>query len=54
MPTHFRRYDERGDAHFWTISCRRRLTFFHDDGLKRIVAEGLRVLQQRFGVCLIG
>ena len=43
MPTHFRRYDERGDARFWTISCRRRLSFFHDDGLKRIVAEGFNV-----------
>ncbi len=54
MPTHLRRYDEPGDSHFLTISCRRRLTFFHDDGLKQIVAEGLRVLQERFGVCLIG
>jgi putative transposase len=54
MPTHLRRYDEPGDSHFWTISCRRRLTFFQDDGLKRIVTEGLGVLQQRFGVCLIG
>ena len=54
MPTHLRRYNEPGDSHFWTISCRRRLTFFHDDGVKRIVADGLRVLQQRFGVCLIG
>jgi|GEM_PF-3281179 len=54
MPRHLRRYDEAGDSHFWTISCRRRLTFFHDDGLKRIVADGLRVLQDRFGICLIG
>ena len=54
MPTHLGRYDQPGDSHFWTIFCRRRLTFFHDDGLKRIVAEGLRLLQQRFGVCLIG
>ncbi|MBU0716894.1 MAG: hypothetical protein KJ749_01490, partial [Planctomycetes bacterium] len=27
----------------------RRLTFFNDDGLKRIVVDALRVLQQRFG-----
>ena len=54
MPTHLRRYDQAGDSHFWTIFCRRRLTFFHDDALKRIVADGLRVLQKRFGVCLIG
>jgi len=54
MPAHLRRYDEPGDAHFWTISCRRRLTFFHDDAMKRIVTDGLRVIQRRFGVCLIG
>ena len=54
MPTRLRRYDEPGDSDFWTISCRRRLTFFHDHTPKRIVAEGLGVLQQRFGVCLIG
>ncbi len=54
MPTHLRRYDEPGDCHFWTISCQRRLTFFQDDGLKRIVTDGLGVLRQRFGVCLIG
>jgi len=54
MPSHLRRYDEPGHSHFWTISCRDRLTFFHDDGLKQIAVEGLRVLQKRFGVCLIG
>ncbi|MFQ5461951.1 MAG: transposase [Phycisphaerae bacterium] len=54
MPSHLRRYDQPGDSHFWTISCRRRLTFFHDDGVKRTVTDGLRVLQQRFGICLIG
>jgi len=54
MPAHLRRYDEPADTHFWTISCQRRLTFFHDDGLKQIAVQGLRVLQQRFGVCLIG
>jgi len=29
---------------------RRRLAFFHDDGLKRVVADSLRVLRQRFEV----
>ena len=46
MPTHLRRYDEPGDTQFWTIACKRRLTFFHDEGMKRIVADGLRVLQE--------
>jgi putative transposase len=54
MPTHLRRYDEPGHTHFWTISCYRRLTFFHGDGLKRIVVDGLRLLHERFSVCLIG
>ena len=54
MATHLRRYDEPGDAHFWTISCRRRLTFFHDDALKQTVIDGLRLLQRRFDVCLVG
>ena len=54
MPTHLRRYDEPGHTHFWTISCYRRLTFFHDDGMKRIVVDGLHALHERFDVCLVG
>jgi putative transposase len=54
MPSHLRRYDEPGDCHFWTVSCRQRLTFFHDDAMRRIVADGLHVLQKRFEVCLLG
>jgi putative transposase len=53
MPSHLRRHDESGHIHFWTISCFQRLSFFHDDGMKQIVVDGLRVLQNRFGVCLI-
>jgi len=54
MPSRLRRYDEPGHTHFWTISCYRRLQFLHDDGMKRVVVEALRTLQQRIGVCLIG
>lgn len=53
MPSQLRRYDEPGHTHFWTVSCYRRLTFFHHDAMKRVAVDGLRVLQQRFGVCLI-
>ncbi|MCH7719767.1 MAG: hypothetical protein IH988_02085 [Planctomycetes bacterium] len=54
MPSHLRRYDEPGHVHFWTISCYRRLGFFHRDGLKQIVADGLGLLQRRFGICIVG
>ncbi|MCA9251436.1 MAG: transposase [Phycisphaerae bacterium] len=54
MPKHLRRYDEPGDSHFLTISCQRRLTFFHDDTMKQIVVDGLRILQERFKVCVVG
>ena len=42
MPSHLRRYDEPGHTHFWTISCYRRLQFFHDDGMKRVGRVGER------------
>ncbi len=54
MPSHLRRYDEPGYIHFWTISCYRRLGFFHSDDMKQIVIDGLRLLQLKFKVCLVG
>ena len=53
MPRYLRRHDEPGQVHFWTISCYRRLTFFWHDDMKRVVVDGLRVLQERFDACLI-
>ena len=54
MPAHLRRYDVPGHTHFWSISTFRRLGFFHDDGVKAVVIDGLRLLQTSFGVCLTG
>lgn len=54
MGSNLVRYDEAGHVHFWSISCRRGLTFFHDDGIKAVAISGLRLLQERFGVCLMG
>ncbi len=53
MPRYLSRHDEPGHAHFWTISCYRRLTFFWHDDMKRVVTDGFRILQTRFDVCLI-
>jgi putative transposase len=53
MPSGLRRYDEPGHAHFWTLSCYRRLAFFWHDDLKQVVIDALRMLRQRFGICLI-
>ncbi len=53
MPSNLRRYDEPGHVHFWTITCYRRLGFFHLDGMKRIVIDGLALLQRKFDICLI-
>ncbi len=53
MPSRLYRRNEPGSIHFWTVSCFQRLSFFHDDGMKQIVVDGLRVLQQRFAICLI-
>lgn len=54
MPSRLRRYDQPGHVHFWTISCYRRLSFFWHDPVKQVVIDGLRVLQARFNICLIG
>jgi putative transposase len=54
MPSRLTRYDIPGHVHFWTISCYHRLTFFVHDELKRVLVDGLRMLQNRFGVCLVG
>ena len=53
MPTQLRRHDEPGHTHFWTVSCYRRLTFFWHDAMKRVAVDGLRVIQEKFGICLI-
>ena len=53
MPTRLHRYDEPGHTHFWTASCYRQLDFFGHEAMKTVVVEGLRMLQQRFGICLI-
>ncbi len=52
MPSRLHRCDEAGHSHFWTISCYRRLQFFHDDGMKRVTVTALWRLRQRFGICL--
>ena len=54
MPAHLRRINEPGHIHFWTISCHRRLAFFHHDGMKRIVITALRRLRGKFKICLVG
>jgi hypothetical protein len=54
MPSQLRRIDEPGDVHFWSISCFRRLAFFWDDEMKRVVIDGLRLLQAKHGICLMG
>ena len=48
MPAHLRRFNEPGHVHFWTISCYRRLGFFHHGGMKRIVIAALKRLQAKF------
>jgi putative transposase len=53
MPTNLIRIDRPGDAHFWTVSCYRRLAFFHDNGMKRVVISALWRLRQRFGICMM-
>ncbi|MCB9849338.1 MAG: transposase [Phycisphaerales bacterium] len=53
MPSRLRRVNEPGHVHFWTISCYRRLHFFHDDGMKRVVVEALDQMRTKFGICLM-
>ena len=54
MPTQLHRHDEAGHIHVWTISAFRRLKFFHDDGMKHIVVDSLRLLQSKHRICMIG
>ncbi len=53
MPTHLQRHDQAGHSHFWTVSCYRRLSFFWHDAMKRVAVEGLRAIQEKFGICLV-
>jgi len=54
MPSKLRRFDIPGHIHFWTLSCYRRLQFFHDDGMKRVAIDAFNHLQVRLGICLVG
>ena len=54
MPGNLRRHDEPGHIHFWTISCFRRLGFFHVEPMKQVVVDALQQLQAKFNICLIG
>jgi putative transposase len=54
MPTRLKRYDEPGHAHFWTISCYHRLSFFWNDRIKQTAIAGLRHIRATHRICLIG
>jgi len=54
MPAHLTRDNDPGHVHFWTISTARRLGFFHHDEMKQTVVAGLRQLQTKFGICVVG
>lgn len=54
MPTRLHRYDIPGHTHFWTFSTYRRLTFFWHDDIKQVAIDGLRHLQLKFNICLVG
>jgi len=54
VPTRLHRYDFPGLMHFWTFSTYRRLTFFWHDAIKQIAVDGLRHLQSKFSICLVG
>ena len=54
MPTRLRRYDIPGHIHFLTFSCYYRLGFFWHDAIRQIAVDGLRLLQAKFGICVVG
>jgi REP element-mobilizing transposase RayT len=54
VPTRLHRYDVPGHTHFWTFSTYRRLTFFWHDDIKHVALDGLRHLQSKFNICLVG
>jgi putative transposase len=54
MPSRLRRYDQPGHAHFWTISCFHRLSFFWEDSVKQVAIDALRLLQTKHRICLLG
>ena len=54
MPTHLKRYDVPGQAHFWTISCFHRLSFFWEDSIKQVAIDGLDHMRKKHGICLMG
>jgi putative transposase len=54
MPTRLHRYDIPGHTHFLTFSCYYRLAFFWHDAIKQIAIDGLRRIQLKFRICLVG
>lgn len=54
MPSRLRRSDVVGHAHFWTISCYNRLSFFWWDPVKQVAIDGLASLRQKHRICLLG
>ncbi len=54
MPTHLRRYDEPGDIHFLTVSCYRRLPFFHRPEIRTLVVDCMAEARRRLGFRWIG
>jgi putative transposase len=54
MPSRLKRHNESNHIHFWTHSTYRRLQFFHDDRAKQIVIDGLQLIREKHGICLLG
>jgi putative transposase len=54
VPTHLRRYDEPGHAHFLTVSCYRRLPFFGTAELRTTVVRCMADASRRLGFRWIG
>src|SRR5688500_9277261 len=43
-----------GHAHYWTISCYHRLSFFWIDPVKQVAIDALNHIRQKHGICLLG
>jgi putative transposase len=54
MPSRLKRFDVPGHAHFWTISCFHRLSFFWEDSVKQVAVDGLDKMRVKHGICLLG
>ena len=54
MPKHLKRYYGKGDLHFITFSCFRRLALLGTVRARNVSVRALREVRKKFGMAVVG